>query len=99
MEYREAAVQEGAEMGEGADGGWEGARILEGSGARGLPSEPAAFLTRLDLPIRSLPAMWLSAAPGILTHIPCGPDLAIAVGVVDRPYVQPMTFTLWRSAE
>jgi hypothetical protein len=41
----------------------------------------------------------LTAAPGILTHVPDRDALRLAVPLVDRPYMQPMTFTIWTSLD
>ena len=78
---------------------WEAARSLEGSKYAGLPKSPAAYVTRLDLSLRTAATMWGSAAPSILAHIPDREALLLAIPLVDRPYLQPMTFTIWSSLD
>ncbi len=78
---------------------WSAIRALEGTERRGLPKTPAAFITRLDLSIRGTLTMWLTAAPGILAHVPDRDALKLAIPLVDRPYAQPMTFTIWTSLD
>ena len=43
--------------------------------------------------------MWGSAAPNILHHLPERNELLFGLPLVDRPYVQPVSFSLWKSAE
>ncbi len=43
--------------------------------------------------------MWLSAVPGIATHTPSVPGLLAGVPIMDRPYVNPMTFSVWSSID
>ena len=38
---------------------------------------------------------WLSAAPKIAVHVPAVPGLVFALPVTQRPFTQPMTFTIW----
>jgi len=80
-------------------GRWSAMRALEGTEQQGLPKAPAAFITRLDLSIRGTLTMWLTAAPGILACVPDRDALQLAIPLVDRPYAQPMTFTIWTSLD
>ncbi len=80
-------------------GDWPGVKALHGSEANALPRAPAALITRLDLPIGALGAMWLSAVPEIATHTPSVPGLLAGVPIMDRPYVNPMTFSVWSSID
>jgi len=80
-------------------GQWPGAKALSGVEQNDLPRSPAAFITRLDLPLGALGAMWLSAVPGLVTQLPSVPGLLTGVPLMDRPYVEPMTFSLWRSVD
>jgi hypothetical protein len=78
-----------------ARGPWEGTQLLKGSESAPTPGGPVAYLTRLDLSVRATLAMWASAAPEILPHFPDGDELLLGVPLVDRPYAQPATFSLW----
>jgi hypothetical protein len=80
-------------------GPWEGMRILEGSEAKTRSDGPLVVITRLDLSLRGTLAMWGSAAPYVLHHIPSGDALLAGIPLVDRPYQQPVSFTVWRSAD
>lgn len=82
-----------------ARGLWQGTRLLQGSLASAPCGGPAAYLARLDLSVRATVAMWGSAAPALLHHLPDGDDLLLGVPLVDRPYAQPVSFSLWRSAD
>jgi hypothetical protein len=80
-----------------ARGQWEGTSILEHTGDE--TGGPVAHLVRLDLSLRGTLAMWSSAAPGLLHHLPESDELLLGLPLVDRPYVQPVSFSLWRTAE
>jgi hypothetical protein len=54
---------------------------------------------RLDLSLRGTLAMWATAAPHILHFIPDADELLLGLSLVDRPYSQPTSFSLWRSPE
>jgi spheroidene monooxygenase len=82
-----------------ARGDWPGVKALDGPSMNGLPSAPAAALTRLDLSVGALGAMWFSAVPGIVAHMPSVPGLLAGVPLMDRPNLNPMTFSVWRSAD
>jgi spheroidene monooxygenase len=82
-----------------ARGPWEGTRLLQGSESAAAADGPVAYLTRLDLSPRATLAMWGSAAPNILRYLPDGDALLLGVPLVDRPYTQPVSFSLWRSHE
>jgi hypothetical protein len=43
--------------------------------------------------------MWASAAPALLHHLPDRDDLLLGVPLVDRPYTQPVSFSLWHTPE
>jgi len=51
---------------------------------------------RADLTLRGTLAFWGSAAPGVLAHIPRDAELLAGIPLVDRPYTQPVSFSLWR---
>lgn len=79
-------------------GPWEAMRALEGSEDRGARRDgPAVFIVRLDLSLRGTLAMWGSAAPSLLPHLAGGDDMLLGIPLVDRPYVQPVSFSVWRS--
>jgi hypothetical protein len=82
-----------------ARGTWPGTRLLDGSRATAPPGGPVAYLARLDLTIRATIAMWGSAAPALLHHLPGHDDLLLGVPLVDRPYTQPVSFSLWRTPQ
>jgi hypothetical protein len=60
---------------------------------------PVVHIVRLDLSLRGTLAMWGSAAPHVLAHLPSGDELLLGIPLVDRPYTQPVSFSLWRSAD
>ena len=80
-------------------GSWEGMRLLQGSEPEEPPDRPVAHLVRLDLSLRGTLAMWGSAAPGLLRHLPDSNDLLLGLPLVDRPYMQPVSFSVWRTSE
>jgi hypothetical protein len=83
-----------------ARGEWKGVKALDGVAQNGLPrAAPAAFITRLDLPLRAVGAMWLSAVPRLAPQLPSVEGLLLGVPIMDRPYFQPMTFSIWRSLD
>ena len=43
--------------------------------------------------------MWGSAAPNLLHHLPDSRDLLLGLPLVDRPYMQPVSFSVWRSSQ
>lgn len=80
-------------------GPWEGMQLLQGSESGGRPAGPVAVLARLNLNLRGTLAMWGSAAPRLLPHIPDDDELLAGIAITDRPYTQPMSFSLWRNSE
>ena len=80
-------------------GPWEGVQLLRGSEIAGNADGCVAYLVRLDLSARGTLAMWASAAPGVLHHLPGDDELLFALPLVDRPYTQPVSFSLWRTPE
>jgi spheroidene monooxygenase len=82
-----------------ARGRWAGVQALGGSGEDALPCTPAAFLTHLDLPAGALRAMWLSAVPAIAPRVGSAAGLLLGLPIMQRPYLNPMTFSLWHSAK
>jgi hypothetical protein len=82
-----------------ARGPWQGTRLLEGSETTAPRGGPVAYLARLDLSVRATLAMWGSAAPALLHHLPDHDDLLLGVPLVDRPYTQPVSFSLWRTPQ
>jgi hypothetical protein len=78
-------------------GPWQGMQVLRGSESAGPASGKVAYLTRLDLSPRATLAMWGSAAPGLLHHLPDSDELLLALPLVDRPYTQPVSFSVWRT--
>jgi hypothetical protein len=80
-------------------GDWPGIRKLQRFEADELSRSPAAFITRLDIPIRAFGTMWRSAAPGLAPHLPSVPGLVAGVAMMDGFYVHAMTFSLWRSLD
>jgi hypothetical protein len=79
-------------------GPWLGMRALDGAPKAFGHDGPVAFLARLDLSLRGTWAMWASAAPHLLHYLPGGEELLLGLPLVDRPYVQPVSFSVWRSA-
>jgi hypothetical protein len=79
-----------------AQGPWQGMRLLQASAAS-APDGPVAYLARLDLSLRAAVAMWGSAAPALLHHLPDRDELLLGVPLADRPYFQPVSFSLWRT--
>jgi hypothetical protein len=43
--------------------------------------------------------MWGFAAPGILQRLPSSEEMLLGVPLVDRPYMQPVSFTVWRTPQ
>src|SRR5262249_20760011 len=82
-----------------ARGDWGGARALAGVEPNGLARAPAAFITRLQLPVSALAAMWLSAVPRLTPELSSVDGLLMGVPIMGRPPVQPMTFSIWRSLD
>jgi hypothetical protein len=81
-----------------ARGAWKGTRLLQSAG-NGHSDGPVAHLVRLDLTLRGTLAMWGFAAPHLLHHLPGRDDLLLGLPLVDRPYMQPVSFTVWRTSE
>jgi hypothetical protein len=82
-----------------ARGPWLGTRLLQGAEVSAPRGGPVAYLARLDLSVRATVAMWGSAAPALLHHLPDCDDLLLGVPLVDRPYTQPVSFSLWRAPD
>jgi hypothetical protein len=80
-------------------GPWEGMQILRGSETGAQTEGPVAYLARLDLSLRATVAMWGSAAPHLLHHLRGSDELLLGIPLVDRPYAQPVSFSVWRSIE
>jgi hypothetical protein len=80
-------------------GPWNGMQALRGSESAGHPDEPVAYLARLDLSPRGTLAMWGSAAPNLLHHLPDSDQLLLGLPLVDRPYMQPVSFSVWRTPQ
>lgn len=78
-------------------GPWEGMRALAGSLTTAADG-PVAEIVHLDLSLRGTFAMWGWAAPHLLAHLPDEDELLLGLPLVDRPYTQPVSFSLWRSA-
>jgi hypothetical protein len=79
-------------------GAWAGMQLLRGSETAQVDG-PVAHIVRLDLSLRGTLAMWGSAAPSVLHHLPESSDLLFGLPLVDRPYVQPVSFSVWRTSE
>jgi spheroidene monooxygenase len=82
-----------------ARGRWAGVDALNGAQQNDLSPGPAATITRLELSPRAATAMWLSAAPRIAPDLPIVPGFVAGIPLMDRLFVQPMTFGLWRSLD
>jgi hypothetical protein len=80
-----------------AHGPWEGVRLLDPPAHDGPAHGPIAHLVRLDLSLRGTLAMWGSAAPNLLRHLPDDDELLAGIPLVDRPYTQPVSFGVWKS--
>lgn len=83
----------------GVSGPWDGLQLLRGSEVEAPRGEPLVCLAHLDLTLRGTLAMWASSAPGITHHLPDGERLLASLALVDRPYVQPMSFSVWSSLD
>jgi hypothetical protein len=82
-----------------ARGAWQGTKVLSDS-QNGQPADgPVAHIVRLDLSLRGTLAMWGSAAPSVLHHLPDRSELLLGLPLVDRPYMQPISFSVWRTAD
>jgi hypothetical protein len=80
-------------------GQWEGVRVLD-TAQHNIPAHgPVAHLIRLDLSLRGTFAMWGSAAPNLLRYLPDSHELLAGIPLVDRPYTQPVSFSVWKSHE
>lgn len=80
-------------------GSWEGTRLLHGHERAEETDGPVAHIVRLDLSLRGTLAMWGSAAPQLLHHLPDRNDMLLGLPLVDRPYVQPVSFSVWRTPQ
>ena len=80
-----------------ATGPWMGTKALQTSDAPLKSEGPVAVLVRLNLTLRGTIAMWGSAAPALLPHLPGPEDLLAAIPLMDRPYMQPVSFSVWPS--
>jgi hypothetical protein len=78
-------------------GPWDGMQLLRGSEASAPAMGPVAYLARLDLTLRATLAMWGAAAPHLLHHLPDNDELLLGIPLVDRPYTQPVSFSVWRT--
>jgi hypothetical protein len=78
-------------------GPWAGMQLLRGSESAGQADGPVAHIVRLDLSLQGTLAMW--AAPNLLHHLPDSSDLLLGLPLVDRPYVQPVSFSVWRTSQ
>jgi hypothetical protein len=81
-----------------ARGSWAGISMLDSSDTA-PGGAPVAHLIRLDLSLRGTVAMWGSAAPNLLHHLPESTQLLLGLPLVDRPYAQPVSFSVWRTRE
>ena len=86
----------GAQTAQRPEEGVFAAGVCEGGSQYGLRF---AYLARLDLSARATVAMWGSAAPALLHHLPDRDNMLLGVPLVDRPYTQPVSFSLWRTRE
>jgi hypothetical protein len=80
-------------------GSWDGVQMLDCPQRNGHTVEPVAHIVRLDLTPRGTLAMWGFAAPNLLHHLPASDELLLGVPLVDRPYMQPVSFSVWRTLE
>ena len=80
-------------------GPWEGMQVLQGSESARQEDGPVVHLVRLDLSVRGALAMWGSAAPNLFHHLPGGDELLLGLPLVDRPYLQPVSFSVWRTPQ
>jgi hypothetical protein len=79
-------------------GPWRGMRALADSSPPAADDGPVAEIVYLDLTLCGTLAMWGWAAPHVLAHLPDDDELLLGLPLVDRPYTQPVSFSLWRSA-
>ncbi len=64
-----------------------------------LPDAPAAVLTRAELCPQKVLTFWLSLTRVAGADIRETPGLLAGVGMVDRPYFEALTFTVWESRD
>ena len=79
-------------------GPWNGMQVLSGSETPHPAGAPLACLARADLSPRGVLAFWGSAAPDLLRHLPNDDRLLLGIPLVDRPYAQPVSFSIWRTS-
>jgi hypothetical protein len=80
-------------------GDWEGMQVLQGAETVAAADRPVAHVVRLDLTLRGALAMWGWAAPNLLHHLPDSDQLLLGIPLVDRPYLQPVSFSVWRTPQ
>jgi hypothetical protein len=80
-------------------GAWPGVQLLEVPEPKVRSAGPVAHLVRLDLTARGAAAMWAFAAPNLLHRLPDSEELLLGLPMVDRPYLQPVSFSLWRDRD
>jgi hypothetical protein len=80
-------------------GPWEGMQRLQGSASHEQPKAAVAHLIRLDLSLHGTLALWGSAAPNLLHHLPDRDELLLGLPLVDRPYMQPVSFSVWATPQ
>jgi hypothetical protein len=82
-----------------ARGPWPGIEVLGVPSAATAIDGPIVHIVRLDLSLRGTLAMWGSAAPHILHFLPDAEDMLLGIPLVDRPYTQPVSLSVWRSED
>lgn len=80
-------------------GTWRGLKPLEGLEPEELPQAPVAVLTRVEIRARKVPTFWLSMTRVAAADIRKAPGLLAGLAMVERPYFEAMTFTLWQSRD
>lgn len=80
-------------------GTWHGANPLGEIGTHEPSEGPVAMLTRGELHLRKVPTFWLSTTMVAVNDVLEVPGFLAGVALVERPFMEVMTFTLWNSTD
>lgn len=78
-------------------GKWRGSDPFKGFEPGEIPEAPAVVLTRAELRIRRVPTFWLSMTQVAVADVQETPGFLAGLAMVERPLVEAMTFTMWKS--
>ena len=82
-----------------SSGTWHGADPIGKIEAEELPAGPVAMLTRGELRLNKVPTFWLSTTRVAVDDVLEVPWLLAGIALVERPFIEVMTFTLWTSKD